>query len=88
MLFLGDNFGLTLSLSKGRCASYPLLKILLRICAEVIASDIYPVYRWLPSELNCMDGLSRLWEGSRIRALKGSHVSGCAAAEEGAFTSS
>ncbi len=70
MLFIGDNLGLTLALSKGRCADFYLLKLLRRVCAELCASDIVAHFRWTPSETNCMDKLSRLWEGARLRACR------------------
>jgi len=70
MLFIGDNLGLTLALSKGRCADFYLLKLLRRVCAELCAADIVAHFRWIPSETNCMDKLSRLWEGARLRACR------------------
>ncbi len=81
MLFLGDNFVLTLALSKGRCASIPLLRLLRRVSAEVLAASIYPVFRWIPSELNRVDHISRLWEGARLRRLRDQHGSGGTQAE-------
>ena len=65
---LGDNLGLVLCSAKGRCAHYPLLRLLQRMCAECIAANIIPRYRWVPSELNRADTLSRLWGPARLRA--------------------
>ena len=70
ILVLGDNMSVTLALSKGRCSSFPLLKLQRRIAAELCASNICAHFRWVPSEANVMDRLSRLWEGARLRALR------------------
>lgn len=42
MLLLGGNLGLTSALAKGRCSSLPLLTILMRIAAELLAARILP----------------------------------------------
>ena len=64
---LGDNLGLELALSKGRCSSRPLLRILQRISAELLAAGLFMHRRWLPSERNVADACSRLWEQARLR---------------------
>lgn len=64
---LGDNLGLELALSKGRCSSRPLLRILQRIGAERLAAGLSMHRRWLPSERNVADACTRLWEQARLR---------------------
>ena len=65
-LFLGDNLGLVLALQKGRCSCFPLLKLLRRTAAELLASGIVAYFRWVPSEYNFADRISRLWEDARL----------------------
>ena len=62
ILVLGDNMGVVLACSKGRATSFALLRILQRIAAECLAAGIVAHFRWLPSEFNRADGISRLWE--------------------------
>ncbi len=59
---LGDNLGVVLACSKGRCSDRHLLRTLRRCCAEIISANIVVHHRWVPSELNRADGISRLWE--------------------------
>ena len=59
---IGDNLGVILAFQKGRCAHYPLLRLLQRACAEIVASGMCVHSRWTPSELNRSDGLSRMRE--------------------------
>ncbi len=74
MVFIGDNLGLILSLAKGRCSSFPSLRLLRRITAECLAAGIVAAFRWVPSEHNVVDRISRLWEGARLqRALASTH---------------
>ena len=62
-LFLVDNMGLALSISKGRATDYCLLQICRRAAALSLASGIHPALRWIPSELNVSDEPSRRFEG-------------------------
>ena len=65
VLFLGDNLGLTLALSKGRCVNVPLLMLLRKSAALSLASGIEPLVRWIPSEANPADEASRTLEPCR-----------------------
>eukprot|EP00959_Pyramimonas_sp_CCMP1952_P050414 1053443-Pyramimonas_sp.AAC.1 len=61
---LGDNLGLILSLSKGRCRDPRLLMLHRKAAAWALATKSRFVCRWLPSELNPADGPSRKREPS------------------------
>ena len=58
-LFLGDNLGLCLAQSKGRCRDAKLLMLMRRAAATLLVSGCCVVLRWLPSELNAADAPSR-----------------------------
>ena len=58
---LGDNMGLTLCVSKGRCQNVKLLMLMRRLSALLLATGARVYARWLPSEINPAD------EGSRAR---------------------
>ena len=60
-----DNMGVVLAVSKGRCASYGLLRLLRRISAHLLGTGIRLHLRWVPSEVNTADVDSRRWEASR-----------------------
>ncbi len=57
-LLLVDNLALAFALSKGRCSSYPLLRVLQR-GALLLAFGGRLRVRWVPGELNVADGASR-----------------------------
>ncbi len=61
--------GVVLALSKGRAASYPLLRVIQRLSAELLASNIFLCNRRLPSEANQADPWSRLFE-AKVSALR------------------
>ena len=61
-LVLGDNLGLMCSLSKGRCQSPKLLMLMGRTSALLLATGCRVYGRWLASEVNPSDELSRLRE--------------------------
>ena len=61
--------GVALALSKGRAASYPLLRVIQRLSAELLASNIFLCNWWLPSEANQADPWSRLFE-AKVSALR------------------
>ena len=71
-VILGDTTGVVLACSTGRAGSYPLFCLLQRVAAECLAAGITAHFRWLPSEFNRTDGISRLWE-------KGGAFVGCKA---------
>ena len=58
-LFLGDNLGLILALSKGRCRDPALVMLMRRAAALVLLTGAVAVTRWLPGELNAADEDSR-----------------------------
>jgi hypothetical protein len=60
VLLFGDSQVALGCLAKGRSSSYPLLRLLRRVAALVLASGLRPSYRWLPSAANPADGPSRL----------------------------
>ena len=64
-LLLGDNLSLCLSASKGRCVQPLMLMILRRIAFFSVACGLILSCRWLPSEHNLADALSRRREPKR-----------------------
>ncbi|NCF89963.1 MAG: hypothetical protein GWQ05_03245, partial [Verrucomicrobiaceae bacterium] len=64
-LILGDNLGLMLSLSKGRCRNPTLLMLHRRAAAWMFATGSRFLGRWLPSEINPADEPSRRREAAR-----------------------
>ncbi|CAE7299586.1 UPF1 [Symbiodinium sp. CCMP2592] len=85
VLILNDNLGVVLSISKGRCADYGLLRILRRIAAHSLATGIRFIVRWVPSELNIADGPSRTWESphEQYRKCEARRKEGCRNFHEG-----
>ena len=61
-LFLNDNLGMALAVSKGRCRDAHLLMLMRRAGALVLLTGCAAVNRWVPSELNGSDGPSRVYE--------------------------
>ena len=61
-LILNDNMGVVLAVSKGRCSNYSMLRLLRRIAAVTLATNIRICVRWIPSERNAADKGSRQWE--------------------------
>jgi hypothetical protein len=59
VLLLSDSSVVTSALRKGRSSSYPLLRIIRRISALLLATGITIEVRWIPSEVNPADGVSR-----------------------------
>lgn len=62
VVILNDNMGVVLSIQKGRCSNYKLLRIVRRIAAHSLATGTKLHVRWVPSELNVADEASRQWE--------------------------
>lgn len=62
LVVLNDNMSVILALQKGRCSSYPLLRLVRRVWAHSLASGIRLHPRWVPSERNVADKDSRKWE--------------------------
>ncbi|CAK0821614.1 unnamed protein product [Prorocentrum cordatum] len=58
-LILGDAMTVILSRTKGRGASFGLCRALRRSAALVLAANLRPAWRWLPSEWNAADAASR-----------------------------
>ena len=56
---MGDNMAAVLSSDRGRAAAYALLSRLRTASAFMLACDITPHDRWLQSERNPTDALSR-----------------------------
>lgn len=74
ILIFNDNLGVVLACQKGRCSSYPLLRIIRRIAAHSLAAGLKIYVRWVPSEFNVADGPSRAWETKAVcgrRTVKG-----------------
>ena len=67
LVVLNDNMSVVLSVQKGRCSNYGLLRILRRIAAHSLASQIRLFARWVPSEWNVADADSRRWEGRQSK---------------------
>ena len=61
-LFLNDNLGMALAVSKGRCRDAHLLMLMRRAGALVLLTGCAIVNRLVPSELNGSDGPSRVHE--------------------------
>ena len=62
LVVLNDNMSVILALQKGRCSSYPLLRLIRRVWAHSLASGIRLHPRRVPSERNVADKDSRKWE--------------------------
>lgn len=58
-LCLGDNLSSILSLSKGRASDFGLLSLCRRVCALSLACSVKYRVRWVRSEVNPSDELSR-----------------------------
>ena len=56
---LGDALSVTLSLSKGRSSKPSMTQACRQVAALVLACNIFPHYRWVPSERNGADPISR-----------------------------
>ena len=67
-LILGDNLGLVLALSKGRCRDPKLLMLIRRLLALILIGSIRLHVRWLASEDNEADEASRFREPSHSAA--------------------
>ena len=65
IVIFNDNMSVVLACQKGRCASYPLLRLLRRISAHGIACGLRFYVRWVPSERNAADKDSRAFEKGR-----------------------
>ena len=61
-LFVNDDMGMDLAVSKRRCRDAHLLVLMRRVGALVLLTGCAAVNRWLPSELNGSDGPSRVHE--------------------------
>ncbi|CAK0837412.1 unnamed protein product [Prorocentrum cordatum] len=61
-LFLVDNYGLALALTKGRATSFGFLQVCRRSAAIQLAANLSCSARWIPSEWNPSDEPSRLFE--------------------------
>jgi hypothetical protein len=66
MLHLTDNLGLSLLITKGRSASYSLLRIVRRLSALCLAANCALITRWVPSERNPSDAASRRFDVSQV----------------------
>ena len=73
-VILNDNMSVVLALQKGRCSSFSLLRLIRRISAHVLVSNIRLCARWVPSEWNVADQDSRRWEPKvGVRKNENSH---------------
>ena len=59
VLFLVDNMGLAMAISKGRSHNFKLLRVCQQYAALSLASNTVVRVRWIPSELNPADAPSR-----------------------------
>ena len=59
VLILIDSMAALGVVSKGRSSCSALLRLSRQICAVALAFSIYPVVRYIPSEVNPADGPSR-----------------------------
>ena len=66
MLFLGDNLGCILALSRSRAKDYQMLVQVRRVAAWSLARGVRISFRWIPSEWNTADDPSRLAEAAAI----------------------
>jgi len=60
LITLLDSSVLHFALTKGRSSARPLLKVLRRISALLLATNMFPVSVWVPSECNPSDAASRV----------------------------
>ena len=58
-LYLVDNFGLALSMGRGRAVNYSVLQLCRRSAALQLFAGIDAHFRWIPSEWNVADAPSR-----------------------------
>ena len=63
VLTLVDSSVVFYALSKGRSSSRPLLKVFRRLSALLLASNVFPIPIWVPSDLNPADAPSRAPSG-------------------------
>ncbi|CAE8737419.1 unnamed protein product [Polarella glacialis] len=61
IVMLCDNFGLVMSIEKGRASDYGILQICRRVGALCLAAGITLHVRWVPSEVNPGDPPSRIF---------------------------
>eukprot|EP00959_Pyramimonas_sp_CCMP1952_P458512 9476756-Pyramimonas_sp.AAC.1 len=77
ILILSDNLPLVLAAGKGRAKSVHLRQCLYRICALSLATGSRLAVRWVPSELNPADPVSRgevgWFSGARSYGPSGPH---------------
>ena len=57
--FLADNLGVCLSFARCRAKNFKLLAIIRHFCAYALARGIVSALRWIPSEFNSSDPVSR-----------------------------
>ena len=63
-LIIGDNMGAILAISKGRCHDASTLMLLRKAAALTLCCGVLAVCRWIPSECNEADEISRSAETS------------------------
>ena len=73
-LHLGDSLGVALAFDRGRAKSVPLLMCCSRAAAYCVAGHCSFTHRWIPSEWNPADGLSRQWEAQRVPTCSKRHL--------------
>ena len=66
LLFLGDNLGCILALSRSRAKDYGMLVQIRRVSAWALARGVRLSFRWIPSEWNTADDPSRLAEAEAV----------------------
>ena len=65
-LHLVDNFGVGLSLARGRAKSFAYLQQCRRVAAVSLACSIQIGWRWVPTEVHPADPPSRYFEKSHV----------------------
>ena len=73
MLSFCDNLGIVLSLEKGRAASYPVLRLLRKVCSLCLAANVRFRVRWVPSERNPSDTDSRSYDPPSVATPSRAH---------------
>ena len=58
-LLLGDALAIILTASKGRSSRPGMCRVSRQWAAYILAAQLYPAWRWLPSERNAGDSASR-----------------------------